>query len=203
MEKTLNKSLKLPVRASYPVKRSINLAIVGQKKINYKVLIPLLILIIALAATFSKFAVIDRLVAVSEAQAEENRLQNLLDSTLEEIDSYADLEDTYAHYTHSDMTEDELALADRTEVLELIDRIVLPQATVSSFSIDSNELKITVIGSSLEHLNQIASQLEEEDIVDYCIVSTATTNSTYTDESAQEVTGQVLIYLVNTTEEEN
>ena len=89
-----------------PTKRTINLAVVGEKPLNMLVAVPAIVVIILAAALVSKFTVVDRLMAVNRAQAEVAALQADVDAGYEAIADYGDLVDEYAHYTLSGMTEE-------------------------------------------------------------------------------------------------
>lgn len=118
---------KKGVGGRMPTKRSINLVTVDENKINpLKAALGILV-IVALAAAFSKFLVYDRLVEVSRAQARVNELQATLDNTLSAIEDYGEVETVYAHYTYDDMTAAEMSLVDRADVVELISTIIREQ----------------------------------------------------------------------------
>ena len=182
-----------------PTKRTINLAVVGEKPLNLLVAVPAILVILVAAGLLSKFAVVDRLTAVSRAQAEVASLQASLDAGYEAIEGYGDLVDEYAHYTLSGMTEEELQTVDRTEVISMLQRVVLQRAKVGSWTITGNRLDLPITGATLQQINMIVQQLEEEDLVDFCTVSTAATSDT--DSRRQMisentvVTAQVIVYL--------
>ena len=108
------------MRGRMPTKRSINLVVIDKNKINPLKAIPLVLLIVVLAAIFSKYMVIDRLAAVSAAEAKASRLQSDLDATNAMLDGFGEIEDTYAHYTMDGMTGAELGRVDRTQILQLV-----------------------------------------------------------------------------------
>lgn len=112
------------LKGRMPTKRSINLVLVNENKINPLTAILGVLLVLVLAAVFSKFLVIDRLSAMSQAQGRVARLQNELDSAVDALDNIGDVGDNYAHYTLEGMTAAELNLVDRTLVLALVDSIL-------------------------------------------------------------------------------
>ena len=101
------------VRGRMPTKRSINLVLVEEDRISIPKAVLGIILIIGLAYLFGKYLVYDRLIAVSEASARVNRLQTNLN-----------------HYTMDGMTQAELALVDRVDVLDLVGTILPEQSEV-------------------------------------------------------------------------
>lgn len=168
-----------------PQKRSINLAEAGVKKTNYPLAIVALVLILVGAALFSKFGVVDRIIAVDRAHSEVSALQIQVNDGYAAIDAFGELADKYAHYTYSGMTDAELTRASRVEVLELLDRMLLNREniTVSSWTLRDNLLSLELTGRTLQELNLACQQLEQEELVDYCTLTTASTNELldYTD----------------------
>lgn len=110
-----------------PTKRSINLVMVDDNKINPLKAVLGILLIAVLAAAFSKFLVYDRLMEVSRAQNRVNDLQETLDNTMAAVKDYGEVETVYAHYTYDDMTPAEMALVDRADVVGLISTIIREQ----------------------------------------------------------------------------
>ena len=191
-------------RQQLPAKRWINLADDGQKKIDLRIAVPAIVLIIALAFAFGKFAVADRLIKVSRAQGEAAALRSDLASSYRRLDSFGELTDLYAHYTFSGMTDEEVHRTDRAEVLNLLRDVVRPRVTVDAWTLKENVLTIDMTAGSLQEINRTVQQVETEDIVSFCTVNTAKTNeaprSTVRagDGSAQageSVTAQVVVYL--------
>ena len=198
---------KKPSRGHLPVKRTINLIGTNDKPIDLRIAIPGIILILIAAFLIGKFAVADRLIAVSREQAKVYALQRQIDEGYKKIDSYGELTDKYAHYTYSGMTEEEVTRADRVEVIDMIRRVVAPKVQLDAWVIDENTLQLTVTGESLQQINLVAQSIEDEDIVDFCTVTTAATNDNkkyqvheQTDEE-QTVTARVTVDL-NDSEEE-
>ena len=97
------------------------------------------------------------------------------------------------------MTEEELQTVDRTEVISMLQRVVLQRAKVGSWTITGNRLDLPITGATLQQINMIVQQLEEEDLVDFCPVSTAATSDTdsrrQTISENTVVTAQVIVYL--------
>lgn len=156
-----------------PTKRSINLAMVDVKRINWLAAVSLTLIILAACAAFGKFAVADRFIAVAEANAEVERLQRELEENYALMESFGDLNDRYAHYTYSGMTEEEISRVDRVEVMELLRRNVLSRMNVDSWSVSGNVLTLSVSGRTLQEVNLMMQGLLADEMVDYCTVSTA------------------------------
>ena len=116
---------KKGIRGRMPVKRSINLVLVNENRISPVKAILGILAILVLAALFSKYMVADRLIAMSQAQSRVAQLQHNLDDALELVNSFGEVEQTYAHYTIADMTAAELGLVDRTQVMNLVGTVLM------------------------------------------------------------------------------
>lgn len=189
-------------RTAHAPKKQINLALAGQKKKHYFVAIPAIGAIVVAAGVIGKVAVADRLVKMSEAQSAASELQKQVDDITAYIDSFGDLQETYAHYTYQGLNADELSYLNRPEVLQLMKNVIFPKVTVSSWSVSGNQLTLPVTGENLSDINSLVQELEQVPIVDYCNVMTAVTDSSSTDEngnpaSPDTVTGQIIVYLLD------
>ena len=183
-------------RTAKAPKKQINLALAGQKKKHYWVAVPAIGGIVMVAGVIGKVAVADRLVQMSEAQSAVSQMQQQVDDITAYIDSFGDLQETYAHYTYQGLTGDELSFLNRPEVLKLMTDIIVPKVMVSSWSVSGNQLSLPVTGENLSDINSLVQELEQEPIVDYCNVMTAVTDGN-TETAADKVTGQIVIYLLD------
>ena len=193
-------------RGHLPTKKDINLAVIGEEHINFLVALPSILLILLAAALFSKFLVYDRLQEVAAAQREVAELQEQLDAGYEELADYAELEELYAHYTYSGMTEEEKERTGRVEVLALIDRLILPQAGVEDLKITGNQMALNMSGNTLQEINLLVQKLEADPLVDFCSVTTAVSKGEYdvpvTYDENTIVTARVVVYLKSASEVE-
>ena len=180
MAKAKNKQGSRLKRGRMPVKTSINLALIDEKKINLGIAIPAIILIILLAGVFSKYMVYDRLMEMSQAEGEVVSLRSQYDKLLSAAEDMTGVEETYAHYTTSGMTADELSMVDRVKVLELVESVLPSKKSAKSWNVSGNILTIEVTESTLSQQNALAAKIEESPIVDSCIIMTANKNETKT-----------------------
>ena len=185
---------------SLPKKRSINLAAVGENKIKISRLVIGVIVVLIAAGLIGKFAVYDRYAKLYEKQSEVAVLQQQVDYGYQRIASFGDLSDEYAHYTYAGMTAEELDLADRVDILAMIQEDVLSELYLNSWSISGNRLELNVSGSTLQQINLIAKSLQEnETMVDYTTVNTASTNNSSS--SRGDVTATITVFLNGPREE--
>ena len=190
-------------RTARASKKQINLALAGQKKKHYFVAIPAIGAIVAAAGFLGKVAVADRLVEMSVQQSLASDLQKQVDDVTDYIAGFGDLQQTYAHYTYQGLSVDELSYINRPKVLKLMKEVIFPKVTVSSWSLSGNQLTLPVTGENLSDINALVQQLEDEKLVDYCNVMTAVTDGNQeTERAADKVTGQIVVYLADSTEDE-
>ena len=193
-EKSGGKGVK---RGNLPTKRSINLAATEEKSVNFKIGIPAIILILAVAFAIGKFAVADRLVAVSKAEAQVSALQSELNAAYDKLNSFGELTEIYAHYTYSGMTQDEVSRADRASAIEMIRRLILPRGQVSSWTLSGNILTVNLSVNDLQTVNRTVQDIESDEHVNFCSVNTASTTDKY---DAEALSARITIYL-NSAEE--
>ena len=190
MQLTLKKETKIkPPQPKYV----LNLANFDKKQMNPVRFILLLILVIAAVVAFAKFAVIDRFVALERATSEAASLQAQIDENYARIQELQGVSDEYAHYTFSGMTADELGLVSRVEVMDMINRLIVPYANLNSWTLQGNTLTMTVNNTSLGRVNQIIAMINAEPIVNYSFVQTAATENS--EDMTSDVTAQITVYL--------
>ena len=215
-------------RKKLPSKRTINLTLVNENRISPVQATMGIVAVLILATLFSKYLVWDRIQAVYAASARANQAKAYLDEAISKVDSYGEVEDTYAHYTISGMSSSELDLVNRVQVLQLMQKVFPMQTstpeiealmaniptlfrvrphlglaeigtTISSWSVSGNTLTVEIAGSSLESLNQLARKIEEKEIVDSCTITTA--NKTGQAQNMGVVSARFFIYLKKAPEE--
>ena len=191
-------------RGSLPVKRVINLAEVDKKTIDFRIASPAILLILAAAFLFGKFAVADRLIAVSRAEGEVAAVQRELDAAYRRLDSFGELSELYAHYTFSGMTDEEVHRTDRAEILNLLRDVILPRVSVDAWNVKGNVLNVTMTADTLEEINLTVQKVDADALVSFCTVNNAKTNEnrrTVSRNGQEEtfietsVTAQVVAYL--------
>ena len=199
MQLSLKKETKIkPPQPKYV----LNLANFDKKEINPVKLIILLVLVVLVVAAFAKFAVFDRFIALEKATSKAAALQAQLDENYAKIQELQGVTEEYAHYTYSGMTSDELALVSREDVMDMINRLIVPYASLNSWSLQGNTLTMTIYNTTLSRVNQIVASINAEPMVNYSFVQTAATNSSRDAELSDEVTAQLTVYLQIPAEQE-
>lgn len=152
-----------------PTKTSINLVIKPEKKIK----LPYLLAAVLMVLLIIGFGVVKPIFSLTAANAKVASLQTQIEEANKELESYGDVEEEYAHYTTAGMTKEELTRNDRVKVMKLVEDAVVNSGAVKSWNITENIMTLQVHGSSLAELNQIASALEKESIVERCVINNA------------------------------
>ena len=161
------------IRGKMPQKRSINLALVGVERIDPKLALAGSLIVFLLAAMFSKFLVADRLAAMYRENDHVAALRTQLAQEYDRAAAFGSIADEYAHYTYSGMTEEELSLVDRADVIRMIKEGTENNREVESWSLRGNVVTLTVSGRDLQEINQLARRLEQFDLVNTCTVTAA------------------------------
>ena len=166
---------KLPKlkKGKVPSKTYINVLVKRKQAFSLEKRLPVIIIVVIIAAILCKFTVVDRFTSVMTESGRLSRLQEELNVTKEQIGSLEDVDDLYAHYTTSGMTEEELSRVDRTKAMKLIDKAFLHGNKSKSWNLTGNVMTLEVVGPSLRELNELAEQLEENPIVERCVISSA------------------------------
>ncbi len=163
------------VRGRLPVKKTINMATVGEKKTRFLTVFLTFILILVLVAAFAKFLVMDRLALVDQEEQKVRDLRTQLSAANAKLDSFGELKEKYAHYTFADMTSEELRRVERSDVVDLIERIVMPNATLNNWNVRQNQLTLNVTLNTLQDTNLLAQLLNEDAMVEFATVKNAVT----------------------------
>lgn len=182
------------IKAPRP-KYYLNLAGYNKKQVNpvkFGIIVAIVAILIIL---FAKFLVFDRFAELQRAESEAASLKSQIDANYAKIKELDGLSDEYAHYTFSGMSEDEMALVSRVDVMEMINRLIVPHATVSSWSLQGNTLSLTVNDTTLSMANHMVANMGAEPIVNYSFVQTAATDGSQELTPGSVVTAQITAYL--------
>ena len=163
-----------------PVKITLNLYVKEKKPLRPTRLIPGVLAVLLLAALFGKFAVLDRYAAVKAAQEKLAAEQAELDAIRE---TYADYDEVLAEYREYNYTGFDRTIADRLDILAILERKVFPMGDVERVSITGKTVSMTVTGLSLRQVSGLLKRLEAEPLVSQVTVSTAGYGETPEDET--------------------
>ena len=171
-----------------PVKRSINFVTVGEKPIDWRIAAPAIALIIVLAGLISKVAVIDRLAALNAAYEEVYQLQAEINEKTDRYQNLPDISTDYAHYTISDMTEEERNRISRVTVMNVVQNIILPVAPLDAWELSGNVLSIHISNNTLTEITSMIEKIQEDPSVSSCLIQSESTTFSTKDNISNEET---------------
>ena len=153
-------------------KDTFNLARKPKKKVSAAQIVLAIGIILAVFAV-AKFAFFDRYSKLADLKKQAESALEKVDANNEEIKRIeADTED-FAHFTDAEMTEEELELVDRAELLRMVDKRIRPFAKVRSWTLEDNVLRVQIDKTTLEKVNKIVTEMDKEELVDYSYMQTA------------------------------
>ena len=166
---------KLPKikKGKIPTKNYINVLVKKKQPFSIQKNLPLIIVLVILFLVLFKFAMFDRLATIIIDTNKVSTMQEEIADINSKINAMKGVEDQYAHYTTSGMTAEELGRVDRVKAMKLINKQFMRANVCRSWNLTGNVMTLKVNGPSLRELNQTAAELEENDIVERCVISTA------------------------------
>lgn len=171
-------------KISIPTKTTLNLCMKEKSVISPALFVPLLIIILVLAAVIGYFGVYKQFERVKIAQADLDETKAQLQAILDKIEDYDDVQKEYNRYNYEGF---DSTISDPITVLGLLERQIFPVSTVRTLSIDNKTIRMTLTGLAMNDVATLVSKLEEEEIVD---------NVTFTTYTSQE---EEIISIVNMT----
>lgn len=166
-------SFGAPKRVDYPVKTDINLMKAEVTRGNTLVNILLFLVFLVLLALFVKFAVADPLSTGMQSSQALTAAQAKLDALKAENASYTELNQEYSKYILDGLTEEEMNLVDRNDLLDLLSETVMRVTFVSGVKVVGNSVAISCIGVDLQYLSEVVRILDHDERVAYATVSAA------------------------------
>ncbi|MEG1593846.1 MAG: hypothetical protein RR350_05495 [Oscillibacter sp.] len=155
----------------YPVKQDLNLAQRERRTKNLRsVLLTALVLAVGIGL-FCKFAVVDRLRALSEAQAAAVQTEQLLAQVRAVTADYDQVLKEYQGYTLSQTAMG--GKADALDCLNLIEAELLKKSQVSQFTVADSLISVELSGVTLQQVSGIYAGLMASELVENVQVFTA------------------------------
>lgn len=153
-----------------PTKTTLNLVIKEKSALAPSRWVPLAVVIILLAVLFGKFCVADRFAKLGAAQ----RALSAKEAQLAELEnSYADFDEVKARYNQYTYRGFDRTIADRQDILDLLEREVFPHSETRSVSVNGNVFSTTLTGLTLDEVSSMMAKLEDNPLVQGVTVFTA------------------------------
>lgn len=167
------KKLKGSKGSQYPSKTSINLAMADDSTQFTPRTAVMLVLVLLFAVVFCKFAVIDVMGAASQAESRVSAAQAQLSALQAANADYNEVQAAYDKIGVSGLSADERALADRGDVIELIEKTASQLGSLQAVRVSGNTMELQFSDRSLHDVSHLMQVLESKDIVAGVSVSMA------------------------------
>lgn len=167
--------MKMKKGGSVANKQSMNLAVFEKKQVNpVRILVTVLVLVLVFVVV-GKFGIVDRYEKVNQARSAMQDQQDLYNALLIANAEYNDVLLEFNKYSFGAMTDEERAVADRGEVLDLIEGYLVSAARIENVSLTANELNVEMSGINLEKASSLMNNLMTDELVKNVTVSNANT----------------------------
>ena len=161
-----------------PTKTRINLAKRESRKKDMITLGVGIVLIAGLSAAVAKFAVIDQLGRLSQAEGAYNAVHVQDVAMQQAIADYPNVEERYRTYSRSWMLSGDtkgLARVDRADVLDLVEARLLPYGRINTLSLRDSVMVVSMSGMNLSQISAMFERLQTEKIVASASLNMAST----------------------------
>ena len=161
-----------------PTKTRINLAKRESRKKDMITLGVGIVLIAGLSAAVAKFAVIDQLDWLSQAEGAYNAVHVQYVAMQQAVADYPNVEERYRTYSRSWMLSGDtngLARVDRADVLDLVEARLLPYGRINTLSLRDSVMVVSMSGMNLSQISAMFERLQTEKIVASASLNMAST----------------------------
>ena len=161
-----------------PTKTRINLAKRESRKKDMITLGVGIVLIAGLSAAVAKFAVIDQLDRLSQAEGAYNAVHVQYVAMQQAVADYPNVEERYRTYSRSWMLSGDtngLARVDRADVLDLVEARLLPYGRINTLALRDSVMVVSMSGMNLSQISAMFERLQTEKIVASASLNMAST----------------------------
>ena len=155
-----------------PSKRTMNF-VHHQSSFNPARMIPLILIMVILAAVFVKFGILDMMNLKMTAYDEVGQKQEQLSSLNKALAGYDEVFYQYGRYSYGWMDEKETSMVNRMDILMLLENTIGPKAVIEDIAITDNVLTMNIHGLTLENASTLVGFLESDPLVDSATVYSA------------------------------
>lgn len=161
------------LRKSLPTKTTLNLIVPVSRQNKLSTVLPTAIIVALAIALFTKFAVIDRLDKVNKREAEVGALQTQVDKMNDELKDYDEVHENYYRYTTYFMTESEISVVDRVELLDILTKTAGKNVTLNAISVVNNKVSFAIDAPDLKTVGDFVDALNKSPKVVNAVVGNA------------------------------
>ena len=166
-----NASAKKPKAAGgkkakvFASKRYMNFAR-HESSLNMKKVAIVFLILIVVGGVFAKFAILDQLDKKTQAYSNLSTAQSELAAINVRMSKYNELKAEYDRYSFGRMDEDEVSTVPRTEILDIIESVIMP-TMISEIKISGNTVEVILHGIDMEEGAALVTALNEQELVAY------------------------------------
>lgn len=164
----LNKNIgeiKSGAKNKTPEKKEMNLYVRQITDNSLRRVLPFAIFLVIVIGIFGKFAVVDRLVELSEKNRKYEETTAIISDLSLQLKDYDSVEERYIRYTEHYKTDEENVLLKREKILKVIDKASSNLATVESISITDNVVLARIVSKNLDDIRKLKTKLENSPFV--------------------------------------
>ena len=161
------------LRKSLPTKTTLNLIVPVSRQNKLSTVLPTAIIVALAIALFTKFAVIDRLDKVNKREAEVGALQTQVDKMNDELKDYDEVHENYYRYTTYFMTESEISVVDRVELLDILTKTAGKNVTLNAIAVVNNKISFAIDAPDLKTVGDFVDALNKSPKVVNAVVGNA------------------------------
>ena len=175
---------KAPKALKIPTKTTINLAKRESKKKDVLTVAVGAVLIAALAGSVAKFGVLDQLARLNAAESAYNEVHSQYEMTLQAVADYPEVEARYRTYSREWMRvgdQNGLAKVDRLDVLDLVEKRMMPRGQVNSVSLRDSVMVVSMSGMNLRQISEMVELVRADPIVESAALNLASTEQDSTE----------------------
>ena len=167
--KKVPKTKKTP---ALPSKKTMNF-VHHESSFNPKKVLPLAIVVVLVAGLFAKFGIMDQLDKKTAAYNDLAQRQEQLAVVNAKLAGYDELEKQYGRYSYGWMSESEVNMVSRMDVLALVEQKISPASVIENIAVNNNVLTLNIHGITLEQASAMVKSLEESEMVSSATVYSA------------------------------
>lgn len=167
--KKVPKTKKTP---ALPSKKTMNF-VHHESSFNPKKVLPLAIVVVLVAGLFAKFGIMDQLDKKTAAYNDLAQRQEQLAVVNTKLAGYDELEKQYGRYSYGWMSESEVNMVSRMDVLALVEQKISPASVIENIAVNNNVLTLNIHGITLEQASAMVKSLEESEMVSSATVYSA------------------------------
>ena len=155
-----------------PSKRTMNF-IHHQSSFNPKRMVPVILVLVILAAVFVKFGILDLTSKKIAAYEELSSKQMQLASLNKGLSGYDEVFYQYGRYSYGWMNETETNMLSRMDVLKLVEERISPNCIIENLAVNDNVLTMNIHGLTLKQASAMVKNLEKSPMVESALVYNA------------------------------